>query len=102
MLTTKEKQHKDPFPHPEKNKGKKILMNKNQRNYYNKCGHQRDTCWKLDIKLCPKKDDKIMKEPMKKVVLMQEPINEVSHYNPQRSYTRRNTTTGREPIILVS
>jgi hypothetical protein len=60
MSTRKGTRHKDSTPQWKKEKGKQIWMPKIHCTFCNKGGHQKTNCWKLNLKLHPKKEKRVV------------------------------------------
>jgi hypothetical protein len=59
MSTRKETRHKGSIPQRKKEKGKPVWMPKTHCTFCNKSGHQKASCWKLNLELHPRKDKMI-------------------------------------------
>jgi hypothetical protein len=71
MSNRKETRHKDSTPQWKKVKGKQVWIPKTHCTYYNRGGHQKDKCWKLNLELLTKKEKMIVHVLTKEEALLE-------------------------------
>jgi hypothetical protein len=84
MSTRKETWHKNSTPQWKKEKGKHGWMPKTHCTHCNRGGHQKDNCWKLNPKLRPKKEIRIVHVLTKEEAL---PMKQEEHHEGNKTTT---------------
>jgi hypothetical protein len=84
MSTRKEKRRKGSSPQRKKEKVKQVWMRKTCCTFCSKSGHQKTSCWKLNLELRPRKGKRILHAPTKEEGL---PAKQEEHREGKKAVT---------------